>query len=58
MSRKQLEGEPVSIEKGRIVFLNGVTSPGKSVIIDGILTRREGAASYYVRMTEIPRELF
>ena len=46
------------MEKGRIVFLNGVTSPGNSVIIDGILTRREGAASYYVRMTEIPRELF
>ena len=46
------------MEKVRIVFLNGVTCSGKSVIIDGTLAGREGAAPYYGRMTEILRELF
>ena len=51
------------MDKGRIIYLNGVTSSGKTSIvealqarsIDGILVEREGVAPHYERMREILR---
>lgn len=40
------------MEKGRIIFLNGVTSAGKTSI-DGILVERDEITPHYQQLTEI-----
>ena len=50
-----MEGKRVSMEKGRIVFLNGVTSSGKTSIVEALQARKD--VFFYVVANDLFEEM-